>query len=246
MSNSLDVLKLISVCSAFKAYRRNSVLYRYEKMYQIAKALRMSVNTLSKMIKRAEDMGILIPCGKHKVFIGIPKMLEILFPEKKGKKHIQWYKEDKSLSWKEFYEKIKLSFAKINFSQQQYNINLIKDFRTGTNRKMKTIYTKLKKKYGVNSEKELNKCICRAPKEVVTGGYSISKLIGCSVSTGIKLLAKWQKNNSIERTINLQFIKLPITEASYIGLKAAGYKFVTPAKSRAGWWANLGSIISKW
>jgi len=238
--STLQSYTLLGLICAFKSLRRNSVLYAHEKMYRVAKAVGMSVNTFKQYLKEAEELGLLKEEGNagNKRFVKLSICIETLI-DHNSPKHLHFFKGlEKRTDYKYYVDLIKYSIPKLNFEQQQFNISQ----NSSSDRKISRYKAQLKK-YNVSCEADLLKCTEKNKKDIVTGAFHLAKMLGCSPSTAGKLLTKWANEGKFKRVINVEFRRMECTHESFDALKYEGYKYIYPDKSRTGFFLNLGSVI---
>lgn len=248
----LQNINLAAFVCAFKAHRRNSLVYSKDRAYKISKALGISANTASKYMARLKELGIIQPFHSCYRMIALKDILPILFPdyftkEKHFFNHIRFFGGlEKKANFKYYKSQITFAFAETNFNQQQYFITKYQFLNeAGCNRfhrNMKRLRA-LYKKHGVNSLQALQRII-RPQKDIVTGKFHLSGLIGCSPSTAASLLRNWTLAGRIKRKIVVDFVKTSVSHAAFDSLKALGNKFIHPSSTGNGFFVNKGSIIT--
>jgi hypothetical protein len=245
--HSLRILRLLALIVAFKKHRSNSIIKHGELKQALADEVGLSINTFREYMGMARQMKLLVPYGKHEQFISLKKIAEILFPDC-HLKHIGYFNNTKydTNKVKEIYEYLQFLFPNRNFLQQQYNINkktIVQDaFSNGIIEKKD--FAKIKK-----LAKTYNCTIGELPsmlkvkKNIVSGKTHCSNLVGCSVSSGSRLLKKWNGNGWIRRFVNVGIKWTQVNKATYAQMEAEPIPHFNPMTKRNGYRIFYGSNI---
>ncbi len=238
----LDNIKLLSFICAYKAARRNSIVYSWDKMYKLADELRMSCVTLKRLLRLSEERGYLVEYGQHRVFKNLAVITNDLFPSK-ANKHLKFFKhKEKKADFKYYQEIIKYAFAERNFLQQEYNISKNDKLKSKLNRNIsRKIYQAALEQFGVKSFDKLIQSLSKCKENIVTGKFAMGKLLKCSPSTASKLLRTWHDQGKYERIVEKEFIRTFVCHESFEALKSLGYKTIWPVQG--GFLLPLGSVI---
>jgi hypothetical protein len=220
----------------------------HDRAYLIGKKLGLSAKTVAKYLCECRELGILIQQENGEQFIKLSAAGMMLLPSNQRTKYIRFFREfEKTPNFKTYYERIKLAVFKNNVAQQQFRIKqnqLIQSLDANSTQRVKASkYKALLRSRKASSLKELKQGIASSKTVVTSGKYHLGKLIGCCSSTGSRLLKKWAESGMIERTIVLDFHKMPVNEYSLEALRADGNRFVHANKRRTGFYISRGSII---
>lgn len=200
-------------------------------------------------MRMAGKLGLLEQSGTHQQFISLKRVCEVLFPDAaRYFNNVRFYAGfEKKPDFKGYYERIKYALAKCNFKQQQFKIDKNSSIQSiGTNRENVVNGKKLialMKRYKVSSVRAL-KSIVQRVEYIVTGKNHIARLIGCSASTGSKLLKKWHSKGLFKREMVKALFKSDLNHSTFEVLKSMGNKFIVPHSEGAGFWINKGSKIT--
>ena len=136
----LKKYKLLAFICAFKRYRRNSVLYKSEKDYIIAKKLGINVKTVHEYLYCARHYNYLT---KRKdgteQFIPLNKIIMQLIcngnsTEYRRFRFVRFFKGSQANTFKQFYEEIRKNIVLVNYKRQKY----VQDFFTDLPELLKT------------------------------------------------------------------------------------------------------------
>lgn len=248
MYTQLQNIRLLAFICTFKKKRRNSVIYRHEKKYIIARKLGMSAVTVGKYITACKDLGLITEHHNEQKFVKLSVCIQVLFPNDDFTqlRNVRFFKNHSYNTAKDFQQAIEFALLRHNVKKQEFNIarkSVIDEL--GTNCLKKGSLHKLKalaKEFHCSISQLVS--VCRRISTAITGKYHLAGLIGCSPSTASARLSKWARNNSIKRTIVTQFHDMPCSHATFDVLKERGNKYIVPVKDGSGWMANLGSAIT--
>lgn len=225
--------------------RKNSVLYTHDKKYIVANEMGVSINTYNKYLNECHKLNLIRQNGKGKVFISLFNCIGILFPEDTNFRFVRFFDGRGCKTVNQFYEQIKLALFARNARSQQYNIDRKKAIDSLSNNciEIKTMNAlkSLSKDNGC-SISELPR-ICKRINSIVTGKNHLSSLIGCSISTASKLLRKWHKNRSINRTVVFKNFFIPVNNGSFDAIKEMGYQHIRVNKDNTGFNVPIGSKV---
>jgi len=245
-----------------KRRRINSCIYSKDKAYIVAKDIGMSPTTYKKYLNKIKDLGLYN--FENNSIVSIPKCLEILFPEinfikkiirTKGVRnyervvyYIKFFKYcNKATDFKGFKDRIEFALAEANFRAQQYIakkfeiVELIKN----ANRLQRVDLRRLKslKKFHGTDDLKVVENIARKSNTIRTGKNHLGKILGCSPSTGLQRLRKWNQQGRFKRTIIIVYFHMHVCEESerFIKSKSKKYKHLIPISS--GYKCYIGSKI---
>lgn len=150
----------------------------------------------------------------------------------------------KEVSFKSIYQQIQVQLVKLNIDSQNYYNNKIKSAKVllETNRFSSGKASLLKSASALVGGMSELQSIGFSGLHAKTGKYHLSKLLGCSPSTGLNRLRKWKTNNIIERTVVKVNLNIPASNAAHDLLKN-DYKHLL-INGSGKYYIQAGSIIS--
>ena len=268
-----DSCKILAFITLLKFNRRNSTIYRNEKVYKIANKLKISVTTYKKLLAICISKGYIIEY-KHgyqaKSLIAIMKDLGEF-------KYISFFKYPKwgtSPSYKELYTHIQDELLLLNYKQQEYRIekraeifqafgesrkysqepqccpnkDQVEPVKSLTDKKRKAIIKKTIKaaeKERLSTDEYLDKIsLEKNQKTIVSGKYHVSKILGMCPSSGTRILRRLVQRNKINRYNVTIKINAIVNNNTYAGIKAAyGNSAIIPVSRKNCYFIYLGSRI---
>ena len=182
--------------------------------------------------------------------IGLKQILQGLYPNKELKqlRHFKFFGSvERKCDFKYYYNLIKFAIVKVNYDQQEHRIKkniVIEDLRANRfNVVSRRKINALMKKHNATSVTDLLS-IVKTRKHIVSGKFHVSKLVGCSPSTGSRLLRAWDKAGIIYRQIASSIVKAFVCHDSFDAIKKAGHNYIYPSKDNSGFWVTKGSVIT--
>jgi len=248
MNPGLTSIRLLAFAVAFKRYRRNSIIYRHDKKFQIAKIVGISATTTAKYLNECENLGLIIPHYKERKFIKLTQIIKILFPNENLRAfvHVRFFRGKSHLKQvNEINEELKIEMAVANFKRQNHNIeknSVIDDLDQNCYKSRKPNCLKAlarKHRCSVGKLPSIDRI-----HHIVTGKNHLSGILGCSPATAAALLRKWDRAGLINRTIVSVRIAAPVNSATLVELVASGHKNIHPSKKDQCYYRSIGSRIT--
>lgn len=235
---------------AAKTYRVNSCIYSTDTNKLLSHLFSIDRASVASYKKACIRLGILQPVKGHWQFINIKKACEVLFDDYRFINRVDLKITPGINKIKFLYDNLKLQLGLKYFRQQQYMIRkkqeVVSLLQPAGNRKLsKSSVRKVKamsKEYGC-SLGELPQCISRTLNtKIVTGKNAFASVMGCSSSTAIRLLNKWDESKDIIRKPIMRFLNMPVTHSTFDHLKANNNSYILPKKN--GFMLFKGSEIT--
>ena len=269
----VDSCKILAFITLLKLNRRNSTIYKNEKVYKIANKLKISVTTYKKLLAICISKRYII---EFKYGYQAIKLLTIMKDLGKFKyiSFFKYYKWSAAPSYKDLYTHIQDELLLLNFKQQEYRIEKRKEIFTAfkessrqyskepqccpstdqvepkslTDKKRKAIIKKTIKtaeKEGLSTEEYLDKITSeKNQKTIVSGKHHASKILGMCSSSGTRALKRLVERNKINRYNTTIKVNAIVNNYTYDGLKAAyGKATIIPVSRKNCYYIYLGSRI---
>lgn len=249
MHINLINIKLLAFVVLFKKYRRNSLFYKNEKKYLTAKALGISPATFSKYVVEIKKIGLITEhpgCLKlAKLTTCIQTLTGRFNNDFSAFKYVRFFAgvDYENVNFKSICQQINIQIVKLNITSQDYKVNIIKSAISilKSNRFQKGKTQLLKKASAIVGGMSKLKSIDPKLLHNKTGKYHLSKLLGCSPSTGLNRLRSWSKLNLIKRTIVKVNLNIKANHSTFDLLKDK-YKYLL-INSKGDYYIQAGSTV---
>lgn len=248
--------KILAFLTMIKFHRRNSCIYTSENLTQVYKSLKMSYNTFHKYFSICIKEGFIIEDKGAYRAIKLRTAMQQL--DLTNLKFFHQTEYDCEITFKNVYKQIQDSLLIRNFQQQQYKIEQNKDFlkvyyKKSKNRvKSEVFYTTSEKrvlkklivcarKAGMSTDKYIKR-IEESSKEILTGKFHASNILGMSPASGANALKRLSKSKIQREKVSIKS-DLKMTDHSFEILKAENPNTVI-VPTRKGFFLSKGSIIN--